>query len=277
VRAARLIGGTIDTLRWDRLRFGHVEIIRSRLLERDYSASLINATLSALRGVARRAWHLGMMTAEDFQRIKDVRGCPSSSERRRPVRALAVDEISLLLSACDRAGDTSGARDACLISLLYGAGLRRDEARSLQLSDYHHREHVLTVVGKGRKPRTIYVDDPGARRALHNWLRHRGSAQGPLLLAVSRGGRVLAHGISGQAIFAALRRRALQAGVARFSPHNLRGSYASRLFDEGADAAMIQKLLGHSSISTTQKYDLRSERARRRASKLVRVPFRRPR
>lgn len=275
-RAARVSGGHVDGARWDLLRFGHVEIIRSKLQGLNYSAPLINATLSALRGVARRAWHLGLMSAEDYYRIKDVRGLRGDS-RRRPAREVTESEISLLLSACDRAGGAAGARDACLITLLYGGGLRRDEARRIQLSDYHERSHSLHVIGKGKRARTAFFEDQGARRALNNWLRVRGCKPGPLLCAVSRSGAIVIRMLSGQAIFAALRRRALAAGLERFSPHDLRRSFATHHFEEGSDSRLVQGMLGHASPSTTAKYDLRSEKARRRASKRARVPFRPPR
>lgn len=275
-RAALATGGHVAALQWELLRFGHVEIIRSKLQALGYSTQLINATLSALRGVARRCWHLGLMSAEDYYRIKDVRGVRGNA-RHRPARALLQAEIDLLLDACDRSGGAGGARDACLITLLYGGGLRRDEARRLQLSDYHERDHRLRVCGKGNRERTVFFDDPGARRAINNWLRVRGREQGPLLCAVTRSGALSLQMISGQAIYAALKRRGEQAGLAHFSPHDLRRSFATEQFNEGSDAALVQQLLGHASITTAQKYDLRSEKARRAASRRVRVSFRRPR
>jgi site-specific recombinase XerD len=275
-RAARLSNGSALSATWGALRFGHVEIIRSKLQGLGYSAPIINGTLSALRGVARRAWHLGEMKAEDFARIKDVRGV-SAQSRKKPARALSPVEISSLLQACERDVGAGSARDACLITLLYGAGLRRDEASRLELSAYNVRTHELHVVGKGARSRPVFFDDEGARRAINNWLRARGAEPGAFLCPVSHTGRIRIRQMSGQAIYAALKRLALRAGVSHFSPHDLRRSYATQLFDDGADSRLVQGLLGHSSVATTEKYDLRGEKARRRASRRIKVPFRPPR
>ena len=102
----------------------HVTAIRTKLAETKAPAT-VNATLSALRGVAREAWRLGLMTSEDRMRIEAVKGIKGS---RLPAgRALSVGEVIALFDVCARDASPAGARDAAMLALLLGAGLRRAE------------------------------------------------------------------------------------------------------------------------------------------------------
>jgi integrase len=278
-RCARLLTGTrgasLSDFDWRSLSFADVEAVRSRLRLDGYSASVINGTLSALKRVARYAWRLEQMSSEEHERIRDVGGV-RAGHRVRPVRALSPEEIAALLEACDHAGGAAGARDACLIALMYGGGLRRSEARSLNLADYTARTHTLKIVGKGGRDRFAYFDSGGARRAINLWRRVRGPAQGPLLCPVRKDGAVhVTERLSPSAIYAALDRRAAQAGIAHFSPHALRRAFATHLLDtDEIDLATMQALMGHASPVTTVIYDQRGEKSKRRAAKHLSVPFR---
>jgi site-specific recombinase XerD len=269
---ARLLGGDFEEIHWQNFRFGHLELLRSKMQGLKYSPHTINATLSAIRGVSRRAWQLGQMPPEDYQRIQSVRGVRGSREHRG--RALEAEELRLLLAACDRSGGASGTRDACLLALLAGAGLRRAEAAGANLSDYSRRDHRLLVRGKGDRERIVFFDDGGARRALNAWLRLRGTTEGPLLCPVSREGKISIRRLSTQAIYNVLRKRAAEAGISHTSPHDLRRTFASSLLEEGADLSDVQQLLGHASVETTTIYDRRGERSKRRAAGLFHLPYR---
>jgi site-specific recombinase XerD len=273
-RAARLIGGaSLVDFDWRSFTFADVETLRSRLRLDGYSASTINGTLSALKGVARRAWRLGQMEVNDLEAIRDV-ACVPSSQRVRKVRALSFPEIRSLFEACDRAGGKGGARDACLFSLLYGGGLRANEAHRLMLSDYTARTHTLRVKGKGERDRTVYFRPGGARRAIHQWLRVRGKDVGALLHPVNRHGEIALRPLSYAGVYAALERRARQAGLDHFTPHDLRRSVATHLQEKTGDIELVRDFLGHVDVRTTQIYVMRGDSARRRAAENVRVPFR---
>ena len=275
-RVSRLLDGHGLDANWHLLRFGHVELIRSRLRMEGYANATINATLSAIRGVARRAWHLGQMLAEEYERLRDVRGV-SANHRVRPVRALSAKEIASLLGACDRGEHPRReARDAALLVLLYAGGLRRDEAANLDLSDYNRRTHTLRVCGKGERDRAVYFEDGGARRALNLWLRVRGRNEGPLLCPVTLQGEVELRRLTGHAIYRMLVRLARRAGVKHFGAHALRHSFATHLLEKGTDLRVVQLLMGHVSITSTAIYDHRSERAKRKATVKIHLDYRSP-
>jgi len=262
-------GGPAD-IPWHRMTYAHMEALRTRLTELDGSPSTVNMTLSAVRGVLRACFNLGLMGVEDYQRCMGVKSVKGS---RLPTgRCLSSGEIGALLAACP---DTpSGHRDAALVALLYSGGLRRSEAVGLDLEDYDQDSGELRVRGKGNKERLLHVRN-GAAEALSDWLAVRGEAEGPLFCPVRKDGTVELRHMTSQAVYALLRRLAKAAGVKPFSPHDLRRSFVSELLDRGADIATVQKLAGHANIQTTARYDRRGEEAKRRAVDLLHVPYNR--
>jgi len=152
--------------------------------------------------------------------------------------------------------------------------LRRAEVAVLDLEDYDTGTGELLVLGKGGKQRNIYIDN-GAADALADWLIIRGDREGRLLLAINKGGRMLDHGITDQAIYNVLRKRTKQAGVRDCSCHDLRRSFISDLLDAGADISTVAKLAGHAQVQTSARYDRRGEEAKRKAVALLHIPYRR--
>jgi integrase len=278
VRAGTILGGAGLDFDWYSLRAHLVELVCDVLQREGLSASSINATLSALKEVAAVAARLKpeWLTPADLAAIRAVKRARMGRRVRR-VRALSELEVGRLLDICDRRGGAGGARDAALIALLFGAGLRRDEASKLKLSDYNARRHTLFIQGKGGRNRTAYFEDGGALRALNWYLRERGKEPGPLLCPVTRWGEVQVedeHYLSGVAIYRALQRRARDAGIERFGPHDLRRSFGTELLNEGCDLSLVSKLMGHASITSTVIYDQRGEKEKRAASLKISVPFR---
>jgi integrase/recombinase XerC len=143
----------------------------------------------------------------------------------------------------------SGAhRDAAMLELLYASGLRVSELTGLDVDDIDRAERTVRVLGKGRKERIVPFGSKAAQ-ALDAWLERRGTVAGPLFLS-RRGTR-----ITPRAVYTIVRASATRAGITRkVSPHTLRHSFATHLLDGGADLRAIQELLGHSRLSTTQRY-----------------------
>jgi site-specific recombinase XerD len=275
--ARAVSGGARDatTFPWSALRYSHTSAIRAWLSERASSATATR-DLSALRGILRECWRLGILPGDDYRRAVDLAPIRGAALPRG--RALDSGELRALFASC--ASDSArprGARDACTLALLYGCGLRRAEAVALDLADVDPESGTVTVRrGKGRRARLAYLP-AGGRAALAAWLAFRGADPGPLLHPLRKGGGATAierRRLSPQALAGLLKRVARAARLATpASPHDLRRSFVSDLLDAGADLSAAQQLAGHSSPATTARYDRRGERAKQRAAELLHVPF----
>ncbi len=151
---------TAATLRWHDLRYQHTQAVRARLAE-SYAPATVNKMLAALRGVLRESWRLGLMESSDFQRAADLAAVKATTLPRG--RALASGELRALFLNCAADKTAGGSRDAALLAVLYGAGLRRSEAAALEMADYDAETSALTIrSGKGHKARVAYATG-GAR------------------------------------------------------------------------------------------------------------------
>jgi integrase/recombinase XerD len=269
--ASELTGGKFDahSLNWSLLRYQHTAAIRAIVSER-YAPATANKFLSALRGVLQEAWRLGFIPAEDFHRAADLPTVRGNSLPRG--RALPMGELRALFGACAD-GRPGGMRDAAILAVLYGAGLRRSELVALDLADYNPDTKELRVRrGKGRKARQCWAPN-GCVLALNRWIETRGIEAGPLFCPVNRGRKILLRRMTDQAVLYALQKRAQQAGVGSFSPHDLRRTFIGDLLEAGADIATVQQLAGHANVQTTARYDRRGEATKRKAVELLHVPF----
>jgi len=165
-------------------------------------------------------------------------------------RFLSVDEVFSLMET--PAGDTfKPTRDKAILELLYSSGLRVSELTSLDMSDLDFKESLIRVKGKGRKERIIPVGSK-AMEALQNYLPERMSQKKTTaaLFINNRGSRLTQRSV--RRVLSHYCRMIKIKG--NLSPHGLRHTFATHLLHEGADLRAIQELLGHSSLSTTQKY-----------------------
>jgi integrase len=270
--ASLLSGGNADclTLNWAAIRYQHTAAVRSSLLD-NYAPATANRILSALRGVLEQAWLLGQMSAEHYHRA--ARLSPVIGETLPAGRELSQEEILAIVQDCLEDLRVIGMRDVAVITIMLGAGLRREEVTTLNFEDFDSEDSKLIVRGKRSKQRTAYIVG-GALAALQDWLKLRGDDPGPLFLSVNRGGK-LNHmrKLTPQAIYHLLQTRAKQAGVKPFTPHDLRRTFISKLLDAGVDIAIVAKMAGHSNIQTTARYDRRPEEAKQRAAKLLQIPY----
>jgi site-specific recombinase XerD len=267
-----------QTLDWSAVRYSHVQAVRTRLMAA-YAPATVNGMLSALRGVLKEAWRLGYMSAEDYQRAVDV---PNVKGETLPAgRDLQPGEIRALVEACLADTGPAGVRDAAIIGLLYACGLRRAELAALTRSDYDPESGTLKVIsGKGGKDRLVYVTG-GAHEALADWLTVRCDLPGPLFGPINKGGKLRVNadgtpaGMTDQAVYNLLKKRAAQAGVKDFSPHDFRRTFVGDLLDRGVDLVTVQKLAGHAAVDTTGRYDRRPEAVKKQAAQKLHFPYRR--
>jgi site-specific recombinase XerD len=258
------------TFPWGALRYSHTAAVRAQLADL-YAPATANKMLAALRGVLREAWRLGLMTAEEHARASDIPPVRGSSPPRG--RALVGGELASLFAACTRDKTPAGKRDAALLAVLYTCGLRRSEAVGLLLRDYSPTDGSLRVhAGKGGKSRLVYPT-PEARGAIEAWLGARKLSDGPLFCPVNKGGKVTLRAMTDQSVRKILIKRAKEAGIEAFSPHDLRRTMIGDLLDAGADISTVQRLAGHATVTTTARYDRRGEDAKRKAAELLRLPL----
>lgn len=265
-----------------------VEAYAAELQAAGKSPNTINRILAAIRWWARRLGDMAqdqpaedadararraeiVAHAERVAGVKDVRG-----ERPTKGRHIATGELAALLSACVDDPTPAGARDAAVIALAWATGARRSELAALAYSDFIRTgegEGDLHIHGKGDKPRVVYVFN-GAASYLADWLTLRGDAAGPLFYAINKAGVIQAgHGMSDEALAQMLGKRRAQAGVQALTWHDFRRSFAGNLLDNGNDLVTVQKLMGHSSPTTTANYDRRGEEVKRKASRSLHVPY----
>src|SRR5580692_4926562 len=153
------------SLPWHLLDYAHTTAIRARLAER-FAPATANRMLAAMRGVLKTSFKLGLIDSDHMTRASSVE--PVRGSRVMKGRALSKGELAALFEACDpfKAG---GARNAALLGLLYGGGLRKAEVVALDLGDFDIVTGKLVVRGKGNKERTAWVTN-GSRDALDAWL-----------------------------------------------------------------------------------------------------------
>jgi integrase len=269
--AAVLTAGQCDhtTLPWWQLRKAHTNALRA-WLSQNRSAATGNKTLSAVRGTLRAAWDMELIDTDSYMKAISIRAIPGSAPDQAAGRALTPGEFSALLRVCTDDLSAAGVRDAALLGIGSLGGLRRAELAALQLGGY--REGVLWVTGKRNKTRTVPVAT-GVQAALADWLHLRGDWPGPLFTRINKAGSIQPHALSPAAIYQIFHKRATQAGVPPFSPHDLRRTFAGDLLDAGADIATVQKLMGHASVATTAGYDRRGERAKQTAIGKLHMPY----
>lgn len=254
---------SLDTCSWGSLRRHHVMGITELLCGTGRATATVNTYLSALKGVAKEAWMLKLMDVESFQHIRAVRNLRGSRLPRG--RALPAEEIRKLFAACEADVSYLGVRDAALLGVILGCGLRRSEAVGLSFSDVVTHERALRVLGKGNKERLAYMP-AGTWQRLQTWIDQvRGEMAGPLFIRIRRFDTLTNDRLTDQAVYHILQVRQRQAQIVRCAPHDLRRTFATAMLDNGEDLITVKDAMGHASVTTTQQYDRRGEERLRQA------------
>ena len=218
----------------------------ARLSREGQGKSSIARKLSTVRSFLRHAMREGRMESNPAESV------PAPRVPKALPRDLTVDEMFNLLDHIS-GDDPAALRDLALLELLYAAGLRVGELVALDVDDLDLSARLVRVLGKGRKERLVPFGRK-AEAAIRRWLERsqelRGHSEQVAVFLNLRGGR-----LTDRSVRRVLTRRLQEAAIrARVSPHALRHSFATHLLGAGADLRAIQELLGHASLSTTQRY-----------------------
>ena len=261
-------GADADNYSWELLNYAAVAKVRAAMLDDGYAVSSVNMALSALRGVAQTAFNLNCMDAETLARVRSVKRV--SGDVQRKGRALSKQEIQALIQAAKQHPlSVRRSRDTAIVLILCGTGLRAGEMVKLERRDYDNG--ILTVrQGKGRKYREIHVAD-AIDRAIRAWLKvSAGEADSALFKRIQRNGKAAKQALATTGLTCILKELQRASGIVRFTPHDMRRTFITRLLEQGVDINTVRQLAGHRDISTTTRYDYRDMGMKISASKRIR-------
>lgn len=226
---------------------------------------------------------MGQIDGEQYHRAIDIGAVRGNAVRVG--RALAADELGMLLATRESDASPAGLRDAALFAIGYGGGLRRAELCALDLTDLVRLRTVRIRSGKGGKGAFQPLPSSAGPR-IRAWAEVRGDEPGPLLLPIIKGGRILwrelpreDHRRTGErwqrlsvrALSKIIDKRRRQAGLEPFQVHDLRRSFITHVLEVTGDLAKAQRLARHSDPKTTSLYDRRHEESDRTAVELLDV------
>lgn len=260
-----------ENVPWHQLTYPYMVMLKTWLIEEYPSSASVNRILSALRGILKQAWKLGYMPTEEYHRAVDIANVKVYQEPAG--RMIEQDEILRMLRLVIGSNKNLDIRDAAILGLLFGAGLRRAEIAAIKLEDYNSTTGRLLVLGKGRKKREVFVVNK-QKVLLESWLSLRGSASGYIFRRINKSGKIASiGGITAQAVYNIVKARALEAGVTDIKPHDLRRTYISNLLDKIGDISLVADLVGHEDTNTTKRYDRRPSHAKMKAAEQYDLPI----
>lgn len=257
---------------WAALRFEQMTMIQTWLMEK-YKPRTAARIMCAVKGALKAARKMRLMDAEAYETAIDL----PTIKRGKSItgRALTFEEIAALMKTCRTGPPLRGTRDAAIIILMCGCGLRENEVTNLSLSDYNPATGDLMVHGKGGgkggKLRPAYLTN-GTKTAMENWLALRGSEPGALFSVVHKSDELTITNMSNISIWFMLKRRGEAAGLQPFTPHDLRRTFASAMLNL-TDLATVARLMGHEDVATTALYDRRPIQHTIDAAALLSIPF----
>jgi integrase len=238
-----------------RLGFNRAVVLRYRsfLESLQLSAATVNLHLSAIRRLADEAAESSLLTPELAIGIRRVKGVKRLG--RRIGNWLTQDQAQNLLNAIPI--DTlAGKRDAAVIGLLLGCGLRRSEVVALRLDQLQSRDGhwvIVDLLGKAGRLRTVPMPD-WCKALVDTWLCDAGVGDGKVFRRIWRNRTELGSGVTADVVWTAVKRYAKRIGIEHLAPHDLRRTCARLCHGTGGELEQIQFLLGHASVQTTEQY-----------------------
>jgi integrase len=226
---------------------------RMQLESQQLAPATINVRLAALRRLAYEAADTGLLSPELVAGIRRVKGVPQLG--RRVGNWLTAVEGQQLLSGFDPRS-LRGKRDAAMISLLLGCGLRRSEVVGLKAGDIQRREDhwaIVDLVGKAGHVRTVPVP-AWVKSTVDTWAESVPIVSGKLFRSIRKNGTVWGDGITQNVVWYVVKACADRVGIKPLAPHDLRRTCARLCHAAGGELEQIQFLLGHASVQTTERY-----------------------
>lgn len=245
----------LQTFDWSRLKENLVIGLRTRLAQ-DHSPATVNTVLAAIKGVARRLWVNNILSTRDYElvlRVKSVRG-----SRLTKGRALSKQELEEVFTSLEQSASSASIRDRAMLSVMVECGLRRAEVAGLQYKNVHLYEDdpYLTIIGKGNKERMCFIPEKTVER-LQEWFLIRRDFDGPVFTNVDKHDNIYKTPLKTHRVWEITKEIVNKLDMKEWSPHDMRRTFATNLFNLGVDIVTVKDMMGHSNIATTQRYDKR--------------------
>jgi site-specific recombinase XerD len=241
---------------WVSLKPADVDTVIEILSEkRKLRPTTVNSYISAIRALFKTGYVNGLIDHNTFHRMSYIKGVKSTRIIKN--RAPTTEEVlKFLITHCESHESAMGTRDAAMISVLAGCGLRRAELTSITMDDYDKALRTFRVIGKGNKERMVPIPK-SCMCKIESWINnYRGTSGAYLFCRVRRHDVVQSNSpkLSGNAVYDMLKKRTKECEKDHIRPHGLRRFCGTTLLKAGKDLVLVRDYLGHNSISTTQIY-----------------------
>jgi len=259
-QASRLLGdGSVESMVWADFCRADLLEIKDVASSNGMSPSGINNYIATLKGVVREAWLDGQITAEEYEKIRLIKG--ASGKRAGKADPVSENDSARLFEELALVDSEIAIRDLAVFTLTLGCGLRRTEVITLDISDLNLSDRSVVIKGKGDKEEIGYFSSR-VKDSLRRWIDDvRGDSPGPLFCRIRKSGDVTLKRLTSQAVYYRLKFWLRSLGLPDYSPHNFRHAFGTRLLEMGYDISIVQNALRHSDISSTVIYDRRRKKS----------------
>lgn len=261
-RLAKLMHLTsVDDIDWHRFDRAAVVSLLSHPELKTRKATTQNFTLSVIKRLCEEAYFAQLLPVARYLSIKRIPNFRSI--RCPPPFCVTKTEILKMLQLCRQDGSLKGIRDAAILAVGFGCGLRRSEIAKLPMDNIDFSNHLVRIIGKGNRERIIGLSD-SVWNYLQQWLEQRGSTgTSYCFVPLAKGEKLItSRHLNDETIYLIVQTRSLTAIGRTITPHDLRRAFASHLLASNIDINTLRIVMGHSDISTTQIYDRRDELTR---------------
>ncbi|EPL1176755.1 tyrosine-type recombinase/integrase [Morganella morganii] len=243
------------TFDWSIIDRDAVQLVLQKLILEKKTPNSINLILSAIKGVAEEARASRVIDSDTYQDIRSIRRIRGNRIGRG--RSLSSSEITHIYQHLDSINTAVSVRDAAIVSLMLGCGLRRAEVTLLNMEDINFDNYSIKIMGKGNKERTNFMPSDTLRR-IRLWIETvRGDHTGAVFTRIRKNDDVTCDRITTDGLRYIIDKLVKDSASDSFTPHDCRRTYATKLLELGEDLLTVREAMGHSSVATTQRYDKR--------------------